>query len=54
MHGDWFYWMDYGIYSHEVKVTEMSPPDSLTRWIITRSKCFTRNGIEKISRSVRV
>ena len=54
MHGDWLYLMDYGIFGHEVKATEMSPPDNLTRWIITRSKGFTRNGIEKISRSVRV
>ena len=53
MHGDWFYMMDYGIFGHEVKVTERSPPDNLTRWIITKSKGFTRKGIEKISRSVR-
>ena len=53
MHGDWFYSMHYGIFSHEVKATERSPPDNLTRWIITRSKGFTRKDIEKISRSVR-
>ena len=53
MHGDWFYTTDYGIFDHEVKATERSPPDYLTRWIITKSKGFTRKGIEKISRSVR-
>ena len=35
MHRDWFYTTDYGIFSHEVKATERSPPDNLTRWIIT-------------------
>ena len=53
MHGNWFYTIDCGIFGHEVKATERSPPDNLTRWIITRSKGFTRKGIEKISRSVR-
>ena len=38
---------------HEVKATERSPHDNLTRWIITQSKCFTRKGIDQISRSVR-
>ena len=52
MYGDWFYTTDYGIFAHEVKATERSPPDNLTRWIITKSKGFTRKGIEKISRSV--
>ena len=37
----------------EVKATERSPPENLKRWIITRSKGFTRKGIEKINRSVR-
>ena len=31
MHGDWFYTTDYGIFGHEVKATERSPPDNLTR-----------------------
>ena len=53
MDGDWFYTTDYGIFGHEVKATERSPPDNLTRWIITRSEGFTRKGIAKISRSVR-
>ena len=53
MHGDWFYTTDYGSFGHEVKATGMSPPDNLTRWIITQSKCFTRKGIGKRSRSVR-
>ena len=52
MHGDWFYTTDYGIFGHEVKATERSPPDNLTQWIITQSKGFTRKGIEKTSRSV--
>ena len=53
MYGDWFYTTGYGIFGHEVKATKRSPPDNLTRWIITQSKGFTRKGIEKISRSVR-
>ena len=52
LYGDWFYTTYYGIFGHEVKAAERSPPDNFTRWIITRSKGFTRNGIEKISRSV--
>ena len=52
MHGDWFYTTDYGIFGHEVKATERSPPDNLTRWIITRSKGFTIKRTEKIIRSV--
>ena len=52
MHGDWFYMTGYGIFSHELKATKTSPPDNLTRWIITQSKGFKRKGIEKISRSV--
>ena len=53
MHGDWFYTTDYGVFGHEVKATESSPPYNLTRWIITQSKGFTRKGTEKISRSVK-
>ena len=53
MHGDWFYTTDYDIFGHEVKARESFPTDNLTRWIITRSKGFTRKSIEKISRSVR-
>ena len=53
MHGDWFYTTENGIFGHEVKATERSPPDNLTRWIVTTSKVFTRKDIEKISRSVR-
>ena len=41
-----YFWSD-------VKATERSPPENLTRWIITQSKGFTKKGIEKISRSVR-
>ena len=53
MHGDWFYTTDYGIFGHEVKSIERSPPDNLTQWIVTRFKGFTRKEIEKIHRSVR-
>ena len=41
------------IFGHKVKAKESSPPDNLTRWIITRSKGFARKGIKKINRSVR-
>ena len=36
-----------------LKATERSPPENLTRQIITQSKGFTRKGIGKISRSVK-
>ena len=49
MYGDWFYTADYGSFGHELKATEKSPQDDLTRWIITRSKGFTRKDIKKIS-----
>ena len=51
--GDWFYTTDYVFLGHEVKATEGSPPNNLTRWVITQSKGFTKKGIEQISRSVR-
>ena len=53
MHGDWFYTTDYGIFSHEIKTTESSPPGNITRLITTQSKGFTGKGIQEISRSVR-
>ena len=53
MHGDWLHTTDYDILGHEVKVTERPPPKIVTQWIITRSKGFTKKGIEKVSRSVR-
>ena len=53
MYGDWFYTIDYAIFGHEGKATERSPPDNLTRWIITHSNGFTKKEIQKISRSVR-
>ena len=52
MYGDWFYTINYGIFGHEVKATERSPPDNLRRWIITQSKGFTRKRTKKMSRSV--
>ena len=54
MYGDWLYTTDYAVFGHEVKATERSPLDNLTRWIIAQSQGFTKNGIEKISRSVMV
>ena len=53
MYGDWFYTTGYCIFGHEVKATKRSPPDNLTRWVMTQSKGFVRKGIEKISTSVR-
>ena len=53
MYGDWLYRTDFAVFGHNVKATERSPSDNLTRWIITRSKGFTRKGIEKINRFVR-
>ena len=53
IYGDWLYTTDYGIFGHEAKATERSPPHNLTRWIFTQSEGFTRKGIEQISRSVR-
>ena len=53
IYGDWFYTTGYGIFGHEVKATNRSPPDNLMGWIITQSKGFTKKGIEKISKSVR-
>ena len=43
---------DCGVFGHEVKATGRSPPENLTRWIITQSKGFTKKGIEKINRSL--
>ena len=42
MHGDWFYLNGYGIFGHEIKATKRSPPDELTRWIITQPKGFDK------------
>ena len=53
MYGDWFCTTDYAIFGHEVKATERSPPGNLTRRIIIQSNRFTKQGIGKISRSVR-
>ena len=54
MYGDWIYTTDYAVFGHEVKAAEKSLSDNLTRWIITQSKGFTKNGTEKISRSTLV
>ena len=53
MHGDWFYTTRYGIYGDGRKATKDDSPDNLTRWVITKSKGFTRKSIENISMSVR-
>ena len=47
MHGDWFYTTDYAIFGYEVQATERSPPDNLTRWIMTQSKGFTKKALKK-------
>ena len=47
MHGDWFYPKDYGIFGHEVKATERSPPDNLTRWTTTRSRGLTERELKR-------
>ena len=47
MHEDWFYTTDYAIFTHEVKATEWSPSDNLTRWIITRSKGSIKKAFNK-------
>ena len=52
MYGDWFYVTVFSVFGHNVKATERSPSDDLIRWIITQSKCFTRKGFEKISKSM--
>ena len=54
MYGDWIYTTDYAVFGHQVKATEKSLSDNLTQWIITQSKGFTKNGIEKISRSTMI
>ena len=46
MYGDWFYTTDYAIFGHEVKAEERSPPDNLTRRIITQSKGFTKKALQ--------
>ena len=53
VHGDWFYMTGYGIFGHEVKAKERSPPDNPMRWIITQSKDFKRKGFQKRSKPVR-
>ena len=47
MYGDWFYTADHAVFDHEVKGTQRSPPDNLTRWIITQSKGFTKKALNK-------
>ena len=47
MDGDWFCTTDYAIFGHEVKATERSPPENLTRWIITQSKFFTKKALKR-------
>ena len=52
VHGDWFYTTKW-CFGDAGKATKSSPPDNLTRWLISQSTDFTRKGIWKISRSVR-
>ena len=53
MNRNWFYIRKYDIFSNGGKATKRSPPNNLTQWILTQSKGFTREGIVKISRTVR-
>ena len=46
MDGDWFYTTGYGIFGHEVKATKRSPPDNLTRWIMTSLKVLQEKGLK--------
>ena len=47
MHGDWVYTTDYVIFGYEVKATERSPPDNLTRWIITQSNVLQKKTLKR-------
>lgn len=53
MNGYWSYITKHGLIGVGSKATKSSPPESFTRWIITKSKGFMRKGIGTISRSVR-
>ena len=44
---------EYADFSSGGKATRRSPPDNLTQLIITQSKGFSREGIEKVRRSMR-
>ena len=47
MYEDWFYTTDYAILGHEVNAIERSPPDNLTRTIITEPKGFTKKALKR-------
>ena len=47
MHRDWFYTTHYGIFGHELKATERSAPENLTRWIITHQKVLQERALNK-------
>ena len=53
LNGDSFYAEVYDSFDDGGKAVQMSPPDKLTRWIITHSKGFTRKSIGKVGRYVR-
>ena len=40
--GDWFYETSYAIFTTRSKATKRSPPHDVGRWVITRSRGFTR------------
>ena len=42
VYGGWFCATDYAIFGYAVKATERSPPDNLTRWIMTQPKGFKK------------
>ena len=53
MNKNWFHTPAYGDFSNGRKTAKRSFSGNLAGWIITQFKVFTRNGIEKISKSIR-
>ena len=52
--GDWFYTEEWAVFCcNGGKRTKVAPPKNLTRWILKKSKGFTRVGLTMISKSVR-
>ena len=51
---DWFHAIPPCNFGDNGKAIPKSPSDNLARWINMQSKCHTRKGIKKVSRSVRV
>ena len=47
VYGDCFHTTDFVVSGHNVKTTEGSPSDDLTRWIITLSKGITKRVLKR-------